>query len=359
MTVADLLQVSQYSLPQPEKEEALVEQLAALTEHHRRNCPEYDRLLRVLYPNRGPIGRLSDVPYLPVGLFKSHPLRSVPETEIFKTLQSSGTTGQQPSRIVLDRETAQRQTLALSRIMTHLLGPRRLPMLLIESPSLIQDRRQIGARAAGLLGMMNFGRDHVYALNDRMEIDLDAVRAFLARFGHQPFLMFGFTFVVWQHFLLSLAGRNVDLSNGTLIHSGGWKKLQEKAVGPEELRRRFLSETRLSRIYNFYGMVEQVGSVFLEGEDGYLYPPNFADVIVRHPVTFEELPPGQVGVLQVLSVLPTSYPGHSLLTEDLGVIHAVDNSSCGRHGKAFSAVGRLPRAELRGCSDVIASSVVA
>jgi hypothetical protein len=311
-----------------------------------------------LYPRLGPIARLCDVPYLPVGLFKSHALRSVPESAVFKTLQSSGTTGQQPSRIVLDRETAQRQTLALSRIMTHILGPRRLPMLLIESPSLIEDRRHINARAAGLLGMMNFGRDHVYALDREMELDLEAVRAFLARFGHEPFLMFGFTFVAWQYFLLRLAGRNVDLSNGILIHSGGWKKLQDRAVSPEELRRRFLAETRLSRIYNFYGMVEQVGGVFLEGEDGYLYPPNFADVIVRHPVTYEELPPGQVGVLQVLSVLPTSYPGHSLLTEDLGVIHAVDSSTCGRRGKAFSAMGRLPRAELRGCSDVIASSVV-
>jgi hypothetical protein len=104
-------------------------------------------------------------------------------------------------------------------------------------------------------------------------------------------------------------------------------------------------------------MVEQVGSVFLEGEDGYLYAPNFADVLVRDPMTFEELPTGETGVLQVLSALPHSYPGHSLLTEDLGVIRSIDASSGGRQGKAFSVLGRLPRAELRGCSDVIASAV--
>src|SRR5471030_89403 len=358
MTVTELLRAPQFSLPQPEKERVLVDQLAVLTEHHRRNCGEYDRLMRVLYPGSAPITRLGDVPYLPVGLFKSHVLRSVPEADVFKILQSSGTTGQQPSRIVLDRETAQRQTLALSRIMTHLLGPRRLPMLLIESPSLIKDRHRINARAAGLLGMMNFGRDHAYALDDQMQLDPEEVRGFLARFGHEPLLMFGFTFVTWKYFLLRLVGQNVDLSNGILIHSGGWKKLQEEAVSPAELRRRFCSETRLSRIYNFYGMVEQVGSVYLEGEDGYLYPPNFADVIVRHPITFEELPHGNVGILQVLSVLPTSYPGHSLLTEDLGVIHSVDSLACGRHGKAFSVIGRLPRAELRGCSDVITTSGV-
>ena len=80
-------------------------------------------------------------------------------------------------------------------------------------------------------------------------------------------------------------------------------------------------------------------------------------MIVRDPYTFEELPTGETGVLEVLSALPRSYPGHCLLTEDLGVVHAVDSSTCGRLGKAFSVLGRIPQAELRGCSDVIAAKV--
>jgi len=357
MTFDELLSAPQYSLTQPEKAAALLPLLRELTAHHRVRCPGYDRLLQVLWPDSRPCEGIADLPYLPVGLFKSHALRSVPEAEIFKTLQSSGTTGQRPSRIVLDRETARRQTLALSRIMTHVLGPRRLPMLLIESPATVRDRRQVSARAAGVLGMMNFGHAHAYALDERMELDWEALQAFLYRFGGQPFLIFGFTFVVWSHFLLKLAGRGVNLSNGILIHSGGWKKLADLAVTPAELRERFRRDTGLAKIYNFYGMVEQVGSVFLEGEDGYLYPPNFADVIVRHPISLEECPVGEAGLLQVLSILPLSYPGHSLLTEDLGVIHHIDGSACGRRGKAFSVLGRLPQAELRGCSDVIAAQV--
>lgn len=357
MTFDEMLQAPQYSLRQREKEAILAEELGALTEYHRCRCDGYARLLRVLCAGYDGAKSLSDVPYLPVGLFKSHMLKSVPDSEVFKVLLSSGTTGQQPSRIPLDLETAQRQTMALSRIMAHILGPRRLPMLLVESPSLIQDRRQFNARVAGLLGMMNFGRNHLYALDANLQLDINGVRNFVDQFGHEPFLIFGFTFVVWQNFLNRLTGQNLNLSNGILVHTGGWKKLQEQSVSGEEFRRRFHSETKLSRIYNFYGMVEQVGSVYLEGEDGYLYPPNFADVIVRDPVTLEELPLGQIGVLQVLSLLPRSYPGHSLLTEDLGIIHAIDSSSCGRYGKAFSVLGRLPRAEMRGCSDVIASLV--
>ena len=131
----------------------------------------------------------------------------------------------------------------------------------------------------------------------------------------------------------------------------------EQSVSPGDFRKAFQQSTGLHRIYNFYGMVEQVGSVFLEGEDGYLYPPNFADVIIRDLNTLEELPAGEIGVIEVVSGLPRSYPGHCLLTEDLGVVHAIDSSACGRMGKAFSVLGRIPRAELRGCSDVIAAQV--
>jgi hypothetical protein len=357
MTLDDLIHLPQYSLPQAQKESALLPVLIRLSQQHVERSAEYARLTKVLFSGSSTPKYLSELPYLPVGLFKEHLLSSVPESEVFKILESSGTTGQRPSRIVLDRETAQLQTLALSRIMTSALGPNRLPMLLIDSADLIRDRRQFNARAAGLLGMSNFGRNHVYALDRDLELLLPEVKNFLSRFGNAPFLMFGFTFLVWSRFYQQIADAGLDLSNGILIHSGGWKKLQDQAVSAADFRAALGKATGLKKIYNFYGMVEQVGSIFLEGDDGYLYPPNFADVIIRDPNTLEELPQGQTGVIEVLSALPRSYPGHCLLTEDLGVVHAVDSPSCGRLGKAFTVVGRIPAADLRGCSDVIAAKV--
>jgi hypothetical protein len=357
MTLDDLIQEPQYSVPQARKESTLLAELARLSQSHRARSPDYARLTRILFPGSTDPRSLAELPFLPVGLFKERLLSSVPESEVFKILESSGTTGQTPSRIVLDRETAQLQTLALSRIITSVLGPNRLPMILVETADLIRDRRRFNARVAGLLGMMNFGRDHFYALDGDLQLRLPELKKFLLRFGGAPFLIFGFTFLVWTRFYQPLVDDGLDLSQGILIHSGGWKKLQEQAVSAADFRVALRRATGLTRIYNFYGMVEQVGSVFLEGDDGYLYPPNFADVIVRDPYTFEEVPNGQSGVLEVLSSLPRSYPGHCLLTEDLGVVHAVDSSACGRLGKAFSILGRIPKAELRGCSDVIAAKV--
>jgi len=115
--------------------------------------------------------------------------------------------------------------------------------------------------------------------------------------------------------------------------------------------------TGRTRVVNFYGLVGQVGSLFLEGDAGLLYPPAFADVIIRDPLTLAPAPTGTPGVIQCLSALPTSYPGHSILTEDLGVIERVDGGPGDRHGNALRVLGRLPRAELRGCSDTHAAEV--
>jgi hypothetical protein len=203
--------------------------------------------------------------------------------------------------------------------------------------------------------MMTFGAQPAYALDEHMQLDRAAVESFLARHGGAPFLLFGFTYMVWSYFYEPLAAAGLDLSRGILVHSGGWKKLSERAVDNATFRARLAAATGLTCVYNFYGMVEQVGSVFLEGDDGLLYPPVFADVIVRDPLTFAELPVGRPGVLQTVSALPTSYPGHSVLTEDLGVIEYIDRGIGGRLGKALRVLGRVPRAELRGCSDTHAA----
>ena len=48
---------------------------------------------------------------------------------------------------------------------------------------------------------------------------------------------------------------------------------------------------------------------------------------------------GKPGVVEVISTLPRSYPGHVLLTEDRGVVHGVDDGHW--PGKRFSILGRL------------------
>jgi phenylacetate-coenzyme A ligase PaaK-like adenylate-forming protein len=138
---------------------------------------------------------------------------------------------------------------------------------------------------------------------------------------------------------------------GIVLHGGGWKKLQDHAVDNGAFKEALKSCAGVSKVINYYGMVEQTGSLFMECEEGYLHAPIYADVIVRNSQTFELAKAGEEGIIEVLSIIPRSYPGHALLTEDIGVIIGEDNCSCGRLGKYFKVNGRVASAELRGCSD--------
>jgi len=335
---------------QADKEQRMLPAVVRLIEHHRERCEPYARILAATgHPEARGYAGIAELPWLPVRMFKTHVLKSVPDSDVVKVLTSSGTTGD-VSRIYLDREAAAAQTQALARTLGPVLGTRRLPMLIVDGRTVVKDRRSYSARGAGALGLINFGRDHTWVLDEEDRPDVAAIRGFLDKHGHAPFLIFGFTFMVWLYLYEVARAEGLDLSQGILVHSGGWKKLADRAVDGEEFRRRFAADTGLVRMHNFYGMVEQIGTVFLEGPSGgSLYCPDFADVVIRDPVTWREQPVGEPGVIEVVSTLPTSYPGNAVLTEDLGVVNGIDDGDW--PGKRFSVLGRLPMAEARGCSD--------
>jgi len=352
-----LFSTRQYAIPRAEKEALLLEELAVLHSLHCDSC----QLYRLIQDSRPPaaVSSLGDVPFLPVRLFKELILRSVPEADVMKVLTSSGTTSQQVSRITLDRYTSRLQTKALASIVSSFLGPKRLPMIIVDSKSILQDRSQMSARGAGVVGLSNFGRDHFYALDDQMRLDLAGLREFIRKHEREPFLVFGFTYMIWEYLAGALlkAGETVSLEKGILIHGGGWKKLQESAVTNEVFKKTIRERCGIGSVHDYYGMVEQVGSIYMECEYGFMHAPNFADILIRDPQNWSVLTPGNIGIIETISVLPRSYPGHALLTEDLGTVHGIDNCPCGRLGTRFTVQGRLPQAELRGCSDTHAYDV--
>ncbi|KID12310.1 acyl-protein synthetase [Ponticoccus alexandrii] len=353
MTLDELFDQPVYSQPQKMKEAQLLSVLNDMDVRHRANCEPYAAMMAAQGKPKE-AGALADLPFLPVRLFKSHLLESIKPEDRFKMLTSSGTTGQQVSRISLDRVTSGFQTKAVVKIMQDFLGKARMPMLVLDHPSVVKDRANFSARGAGILGMSNFGRKMTYALDDETMLpNWSVIDPFLEEFGEEPIFLFGFTFMVWKYFVRALeeAGRSVSIPKGILVHSGGWKKLQDEAVDNSTFKERTYAATKISKIHNFYGMVEQVGSIFVECEAGRLHAPSFADVIIRRPHDWSVADFGEEGLIQVLSCLPQSYPGHSLLTEDIGTLLGEDDCPCGRHGRTFAVHGRLPKAEVRGCSD--------
>lgn len=351
--MTDWLSVPPYSLAAAQKRVLLLDELNRLILHHRQHCKEYDRLLNAHgLADTWQAQNIAEIPPLAVSLFKSMTLKSIPDAEVFKTLHSSGTTGT-ASRIVLDRTTATQQTQTLVKIMQAWLGKDRLPMLIIDHDSVIKDKNSFSARGAGIQGLAFMGRNHTYALNEDMSLNLKAINDFCERFQRQPVLLFGFTFMVWQYFVMALAaaGTRLNLNQGILLHSGGWKKLVDKSVDNATFKKQVVEQLGIAKVHNFYGMVEQIGTVFVECESGHLHCPSYADVLVRKPGSWKPAALGENGVLELVSILPRSYPGHVILSEDQGSWLGEDDCECGRLGRYFSVAGRLPRAEARGCSD--------
>lgn len=360
MKYDEMLQTAPYSLAKKEKSRILTKRLVELTKHHRENCTEYAKILNSIGFDENKVSFYKELPFLPVRLFKELSLRSVPPEDVVKTMTSSGTTGQAVSKIYLDKTTSSNQQKTMVKIVNEFTGSGRMPMIILDCPSVVKNRTMFSARGAGILGFSIFGSKKIYALDDDMKLDVAGLAEFLGKYKGQKILMFGFTFMVWQHFYKELirlkeAGIEFDLSNGVLIHGGGWKKLVSEAVSPEEFHIRLKEVCGLDHIHDYYGMVEQTGCIYMQCEYGYLHASIFSDVLVRRPEDFSLCDVGESGIIQVLSAIPESYPGHSLITEDEGVVLGEDDCPCGRKGKYFKVFGRLKDAEIRGCSDTYAA----
>ncbi len=360
MKFDEILNIPPFSFGKAEKEKNLTERLMALTRHHFLNCPEYRKMLEAVGFDMDKAASYKELPFLPVRLFKELELKSVPGEDVVKTMTSSGTTGQAVSRIYLDKTTSTNQQKAMVKIVSEFTGSKRMPMIIIDCPGVVGDRAMFSARGAGILGFSIFGSKKIYALDDNMKLDVEAVAEFLELYKGQKIMLFGFTFMIWQHFYKELLrlkeeGITFDLSDGILIHGGGWKKLVSEAVSHDEFHNRLKDICGLKDIHDYYGMVEQTGCIYMECEYGHLHASNFSDVIIRRPLDFSEADIGEAGIIQVVSTIPESYPGHSLLTEDEGSVLGEDDCPCGRMGKYFSIHGRLKNAEIRGCSDTYAA----
>ncbi|MBO6231130.1 MAG: acyl-protein synthetase [Ruminiclostridium sp.] len=363
-----------YDMDMASKDKLITEELLELTRFHREHCTEYRRFLDASGFDENKVETASDIPFFPVRLFKNIDLLSIPRENVFKTMTSSGTTGQRVSKIFVDRETAMIQQKVMLRILSDHWGKKRLPMLVIDSAETVRNRQMFTARGAAIMGLQIAARDIVYALNEDMTLNVRAVNDFLQKYSGRRFIMFGFTFIVWQHFYKAFepAGtikctsdneetvlniKDYDLSDAFLMTGGGWKRLVSESISQDDFKTRMRDVFGIGHFIDHYAMVEQTGCIYAECEYGHLHASNYSDVFIRDPLDFSLKAPGEKGIIQTVSVLPHSYPGHSLLTEDEGMILGADDCPCGRKGKYIRIIGRLKSAELRGCSDTYADKM--
>ena len=352
--IDSLLKLGPFSVNNNKKNKIVKDQIKLLTLHHYKFCEKYKKLIRNLKFKIRNNNRLEDFPMLPVRLFKKFDFMSVSENKIVKKLVSSGTSGQELSKIYLDKKNSNNQVKVLGKIISTILGRKRLPMLIIDQNPEILDRSTFNARATAIYGFSIFGTNHCYLLDKENNIDYKILNNFLEKFSKNKFFVFGFTSFVYENLIKKLSTNllKTNLKNAVLLHGGGWKKLEKLKISNEQFKRQLFKKIKLKNIYNYYGLVEQTGSIFIEcNKCGYFITSVFSDIFIRDK-KFNVVKNGKKGLIQLLSLLPTSYPGHNILTEDIGEIINEENCKCRLKGKHFLVHGRAKEAEVRGCSDV-------
>jgi len=330
---------------------------------HIDHCPGYAKLCRSRGFEMERIGTSSDIPYVPASLFKNELLLSIPEDKVFREITSSATTSGHSSRMGLDKATSRRQSKCFNRIVVDRIGSERFKFIVLDIPETLTRSLVVQARASTIRSLLFCANEAVPCL-DQSDLGLTLDEAKLdelldvAAESNERIAIFGFTFILYKYVVEMLMKRNrsFNLPNATIIHIGGWKKLEAEKVTPQKL----ISDccdtfgVEESDIIDIYGFTEQGGLVYPTCEYGHRHVPCYADVIARDPVTLEALPPNKEGLLQFLTPIQTSYPGHSVLTEDMGCIEHIVDCPCGRNAKAFRMTGRAPDAEIRGCGDIMA-----
>ena len=107
-----------------------------------------------------------EIPFIPVNLFKNKELISISKKDIYKVLESSGTTGQKTSKIYLDKFNSRMQSIALSKIFTDFTTLKRPDILIVDNPNLLKNPKKFSARLAGVIGFRSLCKKSYFALNN-------------------------------------------------------------------------------------------------------------------------------------------------------------------------------------------------
>ena len=324
-----------------------------LTDHHKKNNIQYAKILNLSKQKKN-IQDIKDIPYIHNDLFKEFDLYSVKKKNIFKILKSSGTSSLKQSKIFLDKENAINQSLVLSQLFKSNFGGKRFPMLIIDKNPKFKSPKEYDAKTAAFLGFSLFGFDHTFLLNDKGKIDYQIFEKFVEKHKGKIFI-FGFTSFIYDVLIKRFNKKNLMkmLKNSFILHGGGWKKMQNQKISNEKFKKLLNTKHNIQRVINYYGMIEQAGSIFFECEKcNYFKSSIFSNVLIRNKnLQVEEN--GKPGLVQMMSILPMSYPGHCILTEDIGYMKKDKKKcNCGTEGSSFKILGRTAVSKIKGCSDV-------
>ena len=142
------------------------------------------------------------------------------------------------------------------------------------------------AQRAAINGFSLFAKKIIYLLDENNNINNEKFNNFLKENNNNKFIIFGFTSNLYTELVEKLSKKNAEkklLSNAIIIHGGGWKNLEYKKINNLKFKT-LLSEklgVKKNNIINYYGLVEQTGSIFFECDCGFFITSEYSTILIR------------------------------------------------------------------------------
>lgn len=294
----------------------------------------YKQYLETMKVKVKKVKTINQIPFLPISLFKKHIIISGTEQPV-RVFESSGTTGQTPSRHYVVSEDIYKKSF-VQHFEAKYGNPEKLCILAL-LPSYMERGNSSLIYMMDHLIKMSRHTDSGFYLND-----YEYLKEVLEQRNKDknPCLLLGVSYA-----LLDMAEKfPMPLEENIIIMETGGMKGKRKEMIKEELHSILSKAFQKDQIHSEYGMTELFSQAYA-GDNGKFVAPKWMKVIARDmydPMTL--LPPGQSGGLNIID-LANLYSCCFIATGDLGKVY--------KNGD-FELSGRFDEAEIRGCNLMIA-----
>lgn len=344
-----------------ESDSCFLAAMQEITTYHMNNCPQYAEILKARGFLLGSLACFSDLyrlPPLPTLFLKGETLYSRPEKKMVVRATTSGTSGKK-STVALDLNSG---LLALGMAIRALrrggyfsFKPTNY-IILGYQPS---HRNQTGISKTSLGFTLAAPALHrKYALvdtGDSYRLDLEGLIAALKKYEKQGFPVRLVGLPAYHAMLLRvLKERNIRLRlhpESFLCLGGGWKQFYFEHADKGELYALAQEVLGIQEEHcrDFFGVVEHP-VVYCDCKNHHFHVPVYSRVIIRDVRTLEPVPYGEAGILNLLTPVMRSMPLHSIMTDDLAVLHPGTQCGCGNPAPYFEILGRSGLQDIKTCA---------
>ncbi len=290
--------------------------------------PVYQLYIDTLGVDPHSVGELVQIPFLPIGFFKTHRVVTTDFTPE-ALFESSGTTDTGTSRHYIKSLDLYRQSF--TRGFERSYGPVSSWCIIGLLPSYLERSNSSLVRMADELIRMTGHPDSGFYLyeHEKLYETLNRLEA-----GGQKTLLIGVSFA-----LLDFAEKyKMNLGHTVVMETGGMKGRRREMIRPE-LHGVLTERLGLPAIHAEYGMTELLSQAWSRGE-GLFEPAPWMKALVRNEDDPFDLREEGAGILNIID-LANIYSCSFLATEDVGKLMS-DGS--------FEVSGRVDNSDIRGCS---------